>query len=92
MATNKLHTWQKVHNKRVAEFHKNHLKNIENGNGLLARWEKFVYNKGKALFNITELHKNHVSRVDRGENGNGLLARIDRLIYNIGKKLFKVSK
>ncbi|MFC7393830.1 hypothetical protein [Scopulibacillus cellulosilyticus] len=45
--------WHKQHNKRVEEFHKNHVVKMErgeNGNGLLARWERFIYNKGKALF------------------------------------------
>lgn len=48
-----LHCWHKEHNIRVAEFHKNHASKIEhgeNGNGLLASWERFVYNKGKTLF------------------------------------------
>ncbi|MCR8852555.1 hypothetical protein [Lysinibacillus fusiformis] len=48
-----LHQWQKEHQNRVKDFHKNHvlsLENGENGNGLLAKWERFVYNKGKALF------------------------------------------
>ncbi|MFJ7662437.1 hypothetical protein ACIQXW_08555 [Lysinibacillus sp. NPDC097162] len=52
MKHNPLHQWQKEHNKRVKEFHKNHalaLDNGENGNGLLAKWERFIYNKGKAL-------------------------------------------
>jgi len=92
MQTNKLHVWQKKHNMRVAEFHKNHVNNIQNGKGLLARWEKFVYNKGRALVNINVLHKNHVSEVERGENGNGLLAKLERFIYNKGKKIFKSSK
>ncbi len=53
MKHNPLHQWQKEHNKRVKDFHKNHALTIEigeNGNGLLARWERFLYNKGKALF------------------------------------------
>lgn len=53
MKPNPLHQWEKNHNKRVLEFHKNHALEIErgeNGNGLLAKWERFVYNKGKALF------------------------------------------
>jgi len=53
MKHNPLHQWQKDHNKRVIDFHKNHaleLERSENGNGLLAKWERFVYNKGKALF------------------------------------------
>ena len=53
MKHNALHQWQKDHNKRVKEFHKNHALELElgeNGNGLLAKWERFVYNKGKALF------------------------------------------
>ncbi|MFJ8460574.1 hypothetical protein ACIQ57_15750 [Lysinibacillus xylanilyticus] len=52
MKQNPLHQWQKEHNKRVKDFHKNHVLKIErseNGNGLLAKWERFVYNKGKAL-------------------------------------------
>ncbi|WP_196426606.1 hypothetical protein [Lysinibacillus cavernae] len=47
-----LHQWQKEHHKRVKDFHKNHaleLENGENGNGFLAKWERFVYNKGKVL-------------------------------------------
>ncbi|MEH7376070.1 hypothetical protein [Neobacillus drentensis] len=42
-----LHQWQKEHNKRIAKFHKNHDRKIqsgENGNGLLAKWERFFYN------------------------------------------------
>jgi hypothetical protein len=42
-----LHHWQKEHNKRIAEFHENHEMNIqrvENGKGLLAKWERFFYN------------------------------------------------
>lgn len=53
MKHNSLHQWQKEHNKRVKKFHKNHISDIEgnkNGNGLLAKWERFVYNQGKALF------------------------------------------
>lgn len=48
-----LHPWQKEHHKRVKDFHKNHalaIENGENGNGLLAKWERFLYHKGKALF------------------------------------------
>ncbi len=48
-----LDQWQKEHHHRVKDFHKNHalaLENGENGNGLLAKWERFVYKKGKALF------------------------------------------
>lgn len=48
-----IHQWQKEHNKSVKDFHKYHtlkLENGENGNGLLARWERFIYNKGKAFF------------------------------------------
>lgn len=44
--------WHKQHNNRVAEFHKDHAAKIErgeNGNGILAKWERFVYNKYKAL-------------------------------------------
>ncbi|MEE3809600.1 MULTISPECIES: hypothetical protein [Lysinibacillus] len=53
MKHNSLHQWQKEHNKRVKDFHKNHALTIEigkNGNGLLARWERFLYNKGKTFF------------------------------------------
>ncbi|MGE7762418.1 hypothetical protein [Peribacillus sp. NPDC097895] len=42
------HQLHKEHNKRIAEFHKNHEIEIqcgENGNGLLAKWERFFYNK-----------------------------------------------
>jgi hypothetical protein len=41
-----LHEWQKEHNKRVAEFHQKHeaaIQRGENGNSLLARWERFFY-------------------------------------------------
>jgi hypothetical protein len=41
------------HNQRVAEFHKRHAAQIakgENGNSLLAKWERFVYNKGLNIF------------------------------------------
>ncbi|WP_169786283.1 hypothetical protein [Viridibacillus arvi] len=53
MKSNILHQRQKEHNKRVLDFHKNHALEIargENGNGMLAKWERFVYNKGKAFF------------------------------------------
>lgn len=56
---NQLHHWHKSHNKRVGEFHKNHALAIErgeNGNGLLAKWERFVYSKGKALFKQVTNH------------------------------------
>ncbi|PGS50462.1 hypothetical protein [Bacillus sp. AFS041924] len=46
---NNLH---KEHNQRVAEFHKQHtikIANRENGNGLLARWERFIFFKGRDL-------------------------------------------
>ncbi|MDN3015560.1 hypothetical protein PH210_04970 [Paenibacillus sp. BSR1-1] len=42
-----LHQMHKEHNKRIAEFHMNHEMKIqlgENGNGLLAKWERFFYN------------------------------------------------
>ncbi|WP_179301690.1 hypothetical protein [Neobacillus jeddahensis] len=42
-----LHQSHKEHNKRIAEFHKNHEMKIqrgENGNDLLAKWERFFYN------------------------------------------------
>ncbi|MNG32851.1 hypothetical protein D3C84_1189630 [compost metagenome] len=44
----RINTFHKQHNERVAEFHKRHaaqIANGENGNHLLARWERFVYNK-----------------------------------------------
>ena len=40
----------KEHHKRVKDFHKNHalaIENGENGNGLLAKWERFLYHKEK---------------------------------------------
>ncbi|MES5893477.1 MULTISPECIES: hypothetical protein [Bacillus cereus group] len=43
-----LHQLHKEHNTRIAEFHKNHeieIQRGENGNGLLAKWERFFYNK-----------------------------------------------
>ncbi|XZF74586.1 hypothetical protein ACSBO6_13320 [Bacillus sp. AL-1R] len=49
---NSLHTKQ---NERVAEFHKQHVIQIENGkngNGLLAKWERFVYYKGRNVFRV----------------------------------------
>ncbi|WP_018392471.1 hypothetical protein [Bacillus sp. 37MA] len=52
MKHNALHQWQKDHNKRVKEFHKNHASQIangENGNGWLAKLERFVYTKGRTL-------------------------------------------
>jgi len=52
MKHNPLHQWQKEHNKRIKDFHKKHaleLENGVNGDGLLARWERFVYSKGKAF-------------------------------------------
>ncbi|QUG41754.1 hypothetical protein KD050_00145 [Psychrobacillus sp. INOP01] len=42
-----IHQWHKNHNKRKAEFHKNHeieIQRGENGKGLLAKWERFFYN------------------------------------------------
>lgn len=53
MKHNTLHQWQKEHNKRVKDFHKQHaleIKSGKNGNGLLAKWERFIYNQGKALY------------------------------------------
>jgi hypothetical protein len=41
-------TFHNKHNQRVAEFHKRHTAQIttgDNGNSLLARWERFVYNQ-----------------------------------------------
>ena len=43
----------KKHNGRVAQFHNHHISQIEhgeNGTGLLARWERFIYEKGKKFF------------------------------------------
>ncbi|MCU7668016.1 hypothetical protein [Bacillus thuringiensis] len=43
-----LHQLHKEHNKRIEKFHKNHeieIQRGENGNGLLAKWERFFYNK-----------------------------------------------
>ncbi|WP_170958525.1 hypothetical protein [Bacillus cereus] len=43
-----LHHWHKEHNKRVSEFHKKHeikIQRGENGNSLLAKWERYFYNK-----------------------------------------------
>ncbi|WP_088043094.1 hypothetical protein [Bacillus sp. EAC] len=43
---NSLH---KKHNQSVIDFHKHHaaqIANCENGNSLLAKWERFVYNNG----------------------------------------------
>lgn len=42
-----LHQRHKEHNKRIAEFHKNHeieIQRGENGNSLLSKWERFFYN------------------------------------------------
>lgn len=50
-------SWNKEHNERVAELHKSHVLKIErgeNGNGLLAKWERFIYNKGKALLKVVK--------------------------------------
>ncbi len=55
MKQNSLHQWQKDHNKRVRDFHKNHALDIErgeNGNGMLAKWERFVYYKRKTLIKV----------------------------------------
>lgn len=44
----KLHNSHKNHNKRVTEIHKNHaiqLTNGYNGTGLLAKLERFFYNR-----------------------------------------------
>lgn len=52
MKHNALHQLHKNHNKRVSDFHKKHaleLEQGENGNGLLSKWERFVYKKGKAF-------------------------------------------
>ncbi|AZN43413.1 hypothetical protein [Paenibacillus albus] len=45
-------TWHHKHNTRVAEFHKLHAEQLEqgtNGTSWLARWERFVYTNGKRL-------------------------------------------
>ncbi len=50
-----LRAWHKEHNKRVTEFHKDHAAKVErgeNGVGFLAKWERLVYNKGKALIKV----------------------------------------
>ncbi|PEC50790.1 hypothetical protein [Bacillus sp. AFS096315] len=49
----RLNTLHTKHNERVAEFHKQHalqIENGENGNGLLAKLERFVYFKGRNAF------------------------------------------
>ncbi|WP_339316122.1 hypothetical protein [Paenibacillus sp. FSL R10-2734] len=43
------------HNQRVAEFHKRHaaqIANGENGNSLLSRWERFIYNKALGIMKV----------------------------------------
>jgi len=48
MKQNSLHHWHIEHNKQVAEFHKKHeieIQQGENGNSLLAKWERYFYNK-----------------------------------------------
>ncbi|MFJ5622001.1 hypothetical protein ACIQD3_04535 [Peribacillus loiseleuriae] len=48
MNHNTLHQRHKEHNERVRAFHRNHeiqIQRGENGNGLLAKWERFFYNK-----------------------------------------------
>ncbi|MFJ7976508.1 hypothetical protein ACIQZI_12510 [Peribacillus sp. NPDC096379] len=48
MNHNTLHQRHKEHNERVRAFHKNHeiqIQRGENVNGLLAKWERFFYNK-----------------------------------------------
>ncbi|SDW05107.1 hypothetical protein SAMN05518855_100190 [Paenibacillus sp. CF384] len=48
----RFNTAHNKHNQRVAAFHKRHaaqLANGENGTGLLARWERFVYNKAREI-------------------------------------------
>ncbi|QKE71675.1 hypothetical protein HPK19_02180 [Arthrobacter citreus] len=50
-----LHNMHRNHNQRVAKFHKEHaiqIANGENGNGLLARWERFVFFKARDLFKL----------------------------------------
>jgi len=49
----RLYTLHTKHNEGVADFHKQHalqIENGENGNGLLAKWERFVYFKGRNAF------------------------------------------
>ncbi len=48
MIHNTLHQRHKEHNERVKAFHRNHeiqIQRSENGNGLLAKWERLFYNK-----------------------------------------------
>lgn len=48
MKNKTLNQWHKEHNDLVRSFHKNHEMQIqlgENGESLLARWERFFYNK-----------------------------------------------
>jgi len=55
----RLHPFQREHHKRVAEFHKNHVAKLvmdKNGNGMLVKWERFVYNKGKAFIKMVKQH------------------------------------
>ncbi|WP_088010831.1 hypothetical protein [Gottfriedia acidiceleris] len=46
----RLNTFHTKHNQRVAEFHKQHLIQIVNGNGLMSKWERYIYFKGRDLF------------------------------------------
>jgi hypothetical protein len=49
----RFNTLHNKHNQRVVEFHKHHaaqIANGENGNGLLAKWERYVYYKGMNIF------------------------------------------
>ncbi|MET1122710.1 hypothetical protein ABWU59_27645 [Priestia megaterium] len=48
MTQKALHHWHKEHNKPVSKFHKKHeieIQRVENGNSLLAKWERYFYNK-----------------------------------------------
>jgi hypothetical protein len=45
----------KEHNKRVAEFYKKYafqIANEENGNGWLAKLERYIYNKGYSIIKL----------------------------------------
>ncbi|WP_162878679.1 hypothetical protein [Peribacillus butanolivorans] len=57
MKHNSMHQWHKEHNKRVAEFHKNHaaqVANGENGNGWLAKLETSFFNKVLVPLKVTK--------------------------------------
>jgi hypothetical protein len=49
----RFNTLHNKHNQSVVDFHKRHaaqIANGENGNSLLTRWERYVYNKGLDIF------------------------------------------